>query len=315
MSHPDFLVCETVNCRNLEESKSWMLDNIGRIEQSLLEKGAVLVKGLSLPTVDNFHEIAQLLEAEKSDYSGGATPRLRTKDNVFTATETPQDHVIHFHNELAYSDRAPQKLVFYCEEPAEQGGETVLVDGRRYLDVLDNETLKLLKSKEVIYKRRLRSKVNRGFGMSWQDVFNSEDKTTVEQRCNEHHYDYYWESDFLILESTQKLIYQHPETDKETFFSALFTHRNWFNPMYKPLYDLLGANKVSTDAQWADGSEIDLELTKNLYDTLNSLSYAVSWEKGDILFLDNFYIGHSRNAYKGSRKLFVSMLTMRSLLG
>ena len=58
---------------------------------------------------------------------------------------------------------------------------------------------------------------------------------------------------------------------------------------------------------FGDGSEISedeyLEM-KNAYD---KAKVEFSWEKGDLLLIDNYLVSHSRNSYTGDREILVSI--------
>lgn len=69
--------------------------------------------------------------------------------SVFTANESPADQLIPFHHEMAQSKTNPGTLLFYCQTPAQRGGETPIVlsslvaeleeKGVRYVRVLPEE--------------------------------------------------------------------------------------------------------------------------------------------------------------------------------
>ena len=95
-------------------------------------------------TLEDFGALVAGLKLEKYEYVGGAAPRkvipvAAGDDIVFTANEAPPDAAIPFHHELAQSANPPAYIFFFCDEPAEVGGETALIDSTLvYRYVQDN---------------------------------------------------------------------------------------------------------------------------------------------------------------------------------
>ena len=297
---------------SFDSCQKWLQENFTQIREDAQTHGASLVKGLKIDSIEEFKVLANQLNAIDSEYHGGASPRSNVSNNVFTATEMDHRYTILFHNELAYSNTVPGALIFYCEQPAEKMGETVLSDCRELLNILSNEERKQITENKITYLRRLRSENTRGVSESWQQVFKSATKEEVEEHCHDQGYDFAWEKkDGLKLMSHKPLISKHPITGEDVFFNGLFIHRHWFHPQFNPLYNALGKDRVTSDATWEDGSEIAFEFMQRLYDKATQVSKPVQWEQGDLLYLDNYNLSHSRNPYEGERKLYVSMLDMK----
>ena len=58
---------------------------------------------------------------------------------------------------------------------------------------------------------------------------------------------------------------------------------------------------------YGDGSEISKEEIEEIRAAYAKASIKFPWEKGDVLFVDNMMVAHGRSAYKGERKIVVSM--------
>src|SRR5213075_665444 len=94
-------------------------------------------------------------------------------------TDYPSSHSIFPHNENAYALAWPLKIYFYCDRPAEQGGETPIADVRRVLRRIRPETQERFIGRKWMYVRNF----GQGLGLEWQTVFQTSDKQVVEQYC------------------------------------------------------------------------------------------------------------------------------------
>mgnify|MGYP001796093560 CR=1 FL=1 len=72
--------------------------------------------------------------------------------------------------------------------------------------------------------------------------------------------------------------------------------------------DLLGvANELPRNAYYGDGSPIDERDLDQIRGAYDSQTVAFSWQKEDILLVDNMLVSHGRRPYRGSRKIVVAM--------
>ena len=170
---------------------AWMSANKATIDQHLHQYGGILFKGFKLPDSAAFHKAVAALKENLMDYSDRSSPRTKLNtDKVYTSTEHPSDQTINMHNELAYSHNWPMRIAFYCRVAAAEGGETPVADSRKVYQALSPTTQQAFAEKGILYVRRL----HEGIGLSWQEVFQTEDAAVVEQHCRDRKMDFEWKS-------------------------------------------------------------------------------------------------------------------------
>ena len=99
---------------------SWVAMNRSAIERSLLNHGAVLLRGFASDP-DVFSQVADQISPVCIDYRGGNAPRLALPGNIFTSTELPPSITLVQHHEMMFTLCWPMKLLFYCDLPALTG--------------------------------------------------------------------------------------------------------------------------------------------------------------------------------------------------
>src|SRR5215211_7696158 len=151
-----------VRARTLDDS----LDSRGELQQKLLQSGALLFRGFPVMSASQFAQFARQFSGRNLfNYVGGASPRQRLVDGVYTSTEYPQHVNLSLHNEMSYTYRWPTHLFFTCVEAPVQGGETPIADSRTLLRSIPKDVVKEFSRRRVKYLRRLHSFVNDGY--SW----------------------------------------------------------------------------------------------------------------------------------------------------
>src|SRR5215212_7824821 len=177
---PDFptLIEHGVRARTLSDC----LDSRGELQQKLLKSGALLFRGFPVMSASEFADFARQFSGRKLfNYVGGASPRHRLVDGVYTSTEYPEHVHLSLHNEMSYTYRWPTQLFFTCVEAPVQGGETPIADSRTLLRSIPTDVVKEFSRRRVKYLRRLHSFVNDGY--SWQEAFETDDRRVVEKYC------------------------------------------------------------------------------------------------------------------------------------
>ena len=160
---------------------NWAAGNRVQLDDWLHRAGGVLFRGFGLKSAEDFRDVAEAIRPELKAYVGGDSPRSRVADGVYTSTQFPPHLEIGLHNELSYSTWWPERVFFFCREPAVMGGETHIADGRRVLAELDQAVRERFADKGVLYIQHLHdSDGPPGPGKSWQETFETNDPQAVE---------------------------------------------------------------------------------------------------------------------------------------
>lgn len=286
--------------------------NYARVKNKLSTHGAILFKSFGIDDVDRLEECVAVFPGKALNYVGGNSPRTNLQGKVYTSTEFPAKAFISLHNELSYASQWPSLIFFCCETPASEGGETPIADSRVILQQLSAPVKNAFAEKGVCYIRNLHSGI--GPGPSWQDTFETQDKTVVENHCYQHGIEYSWEDDeTLRITEKRKAIIKHPDTQEEVWFNQA----DQFHPSTnaRDVYEAFKAlyknklDKMPQYACFADGTEIPETMLDEVREVTRKNMVLFQWEKGDLLVLDNILSSHGRMPFEGQRKVLVSMLS------
>ena len=207
------------------------------------------------------------------------------------------------HSENSYSPNHPKHIVFCCITPPQTGGETPIADNRKVLQFLDPTIKDKVDKLGVKYVRTL----DEFIGLPWQEVFQTDDKVEVERECTESGIEFDWINDNKLKMSwSKKGIWKHSVTSEAVWFN----HVAFFNKhcLGTDIMEfLMSTDSLPYDTYYGDCSELSKADIKEIHSAYENASVTFSWEKGDVLFLDNMLSGHSRNPYSGDRKIIVSM--------
>src|SRR5690242_11890455 len=115
-----------VNFSNLplEEFIRWYRHNEKNIDDTLLDTGALLLRGINIYSNDDFNFILSGLGIRPLDYHDGTTPRKKISSGIYSSTEYDSSQTINLHNELSYSTKWPSRILFCCLTASVSGGET-----------------------------------------------------------------------------------------------------------------------------------------------------------------------------------------------
>ena len=285
----------------------WVRTHLKEIEKILLTYGGVLLRNFGLYSVSEFNKVAQVVCPNLFDYIYRSTPRTRLGGKIYTATEYPPEKTIPQHNENAYSKNWPSKIIFGSILVAEEGGETPIADSRRVYKKIPIPIREAFEEKGVLYVRNYRPNVD----LSWQEVFQTEDRKEVEIYCEDNGIEYEWNKGNADL--TTKQVCQasiiHPETKEKVWFNQahLFHITGLEKKERESLIKEFGEEGLPRNTFYGDGSPFDpkdLDLIREIYE---EEKVVFPWQRGDVMVLDNRLMTHGRNSFKGPRKVVVAM--------
>lgn len=287
---------------------TWVAQHKNKIDELLLTYGGILLRNFNIVAVSEFNRFSNSMDPNLLDYTYRSTPRTKLGGKIYTATEYPADRHIPWHNENSYCDKWPNHILFFCViPPSIEGGETPLADSRKVYQALDKKLIKKFEEKKVCYVRNY----YKGIDLSWQEVFQTDDKKEVEKFCSDHHISFNWsENDpTLTTKQTCQSTLVHPKTGEKVWFNqAHLFHISSLDPSnQKLLREELGIKNLTRNAYFGDESEISEPELDQIRAAYKQEEIVFKWQKGDIMVLDNVLMTHARRPFKGDRKIVVAM--------
>lgn len=288
----------------------WSTGHVAQIQSDLLAHGAILFRGFGIDTPEALERFASTICGELFN-ENGEHPRESVSGNVYTPVFYPQDQRLLWHNENSFNWQWPRKIFFACAKPADQGGETPLVDSRRVYEEIPEEIRSAFESKGVMYQRTY----SEGLGLPWRTVFQTEDKEEVEQEAAETRVELEWrDGDRLRTRGVRPAVIPHPESGELTWFNqGQHWHVACLDPLTsKSMRDLFADEDLPRHLLFGDGSPIPDEYMQTILDVYQRLEVVFPWQKGDVVLVDNVLVAHGRNPFSGGRKILVAMGEMTS---
>lgn len=285
---------------------SWAGSNRELIESLLLKNGAILFRNFNVKSVEEFQQFARAISPELLDYLERAAPRTEVSSNIFTSTEYPADQYIPLHHEMSYSHNWPTKIWFYCHQPPSERGATPITNDRKIIDLIPPEIKERFIEKKVMYVRNY----GEGVDMPWQEVFQTSDKSVVEEYCHRVHTTFEWRSgDRLRTRQVRQAIATHPRTGDTIWFNhAHMFHISNVEPATREsLLQEFKEDELPRNSFYGDGTTIEDDVLDTIREIYNREAVIFPWAKGDIMMLDNFLASHGREPYAGPRKILVAM--------
>jgi hypothetical protein len=288
----------------------WILRNKTEFEADLQKFGAILFRGFNVETVQHFDKVMSCFDNKPLPYMFRSSPRKEISENlkyIYLSTSHPKNRTIQMHNESSYSRIWGRKIVFCCIQPADSGGETPLADSRKVLNDIPPDLINKFNAKGVKYVRNLFPQI----GMSWQEVFQTTDKSEVLDLCRE----YKIEIEFLnngksVISWKKPAIYKHPGSGQLTWFNHIyfFNKYSFYSEIGLELDEELPDEALPYNTYFGDGTPITIDEYKFVKNAYVKNTILFQYQKGDVLFLDNMLTAHGRTPYLGERLIATAIL-------
>ena len=285
---------------------AWTLENREFLRERRLRHGAVLLRGFGIDSVEDFAEFTAAASGEVMEYRERSSPRHEVGANIYTSTDYPAGQRIFPHNEHSYSQHLPLTLFFCCLTPAQRGGETPLADCRKILQRIAPEVRERFREKKWMYVRNFGD----GFGLSWQTVFQTDERGEVEAYCRRNAIEVEWkEGNRLRTRQVRPAIATHPLSGEDVWFNHLtFFHVSTLEPMIRDvMLESFAEEDLPNNTYYGDGTPIEPDVLEHLREAYLQELVSFGWQKGDIVMLDNMLTAHARAAYAGPRRVLFAM--------
>jgi len=277
------------------------------LEADLLKYGGILFRGFRVDGIEDFENIVKNSYGDPLDYNDRATHRSQVQGKVYTATNYPPELEIILHNESSFAAKFPMRIFFYCIQASETGGETPIADVREVYKQIDPAIRKPFEEKGVLYVRNL---AGGPFGFTWQEVYQTQDKTEMERFCTEAETDYEWIDESKVrTKQLRPAIAKHPVTGESLWLNhATVLNVYAIEPkLQQMLLKFFKEKDLPNNTFYGDGTSIKREVIDELRRAYDSATVAFRWEPGDVLMLDNMLVAHGRKPFTGQRKVVVAM--------
>lgn len=291
---------------DLEPAVEWLAAHRDAIRAELHRSGAVLLRGLPVADAAGFARARDALIHRRAGYKEKATPRTDFGEGVFSSTDLPAIQPIRLHNENSYTLDFPGVLLFGCVTAPEQGGATTVGDMRAALRLLPPELVERFARAGWLLVRNYSELA----GLPWYKTFATEDKAVAEAYCRENTVGYEWlEDGGMRTRQRRSAIVTHPVTGERVWFNhfAFWNSRTLDPDVREVLEDTYGRDGLPFNTYLGDGTR----LTDDEVDAINAVYDRVTvretWQRGDLMLVDNVLCAHGREAYQGARKILVAM--------
>lgn len=301
---PLVLGAETLD--DLESALAWAKEQSSKIEQQLLDNGAIVLRGFPLRSPEDFDVFVKAFGGEPLEYVGGAAPRTVVTGNVFTANEAPPDKLIPFHHEMAQVPTFPSRLFFYCDVAPSSGGQTPLALSHlvyKRMRELHPQFVDRLETEGVRYTRVLPDgdDPSSAIGRGWQSTFLTEDQAEAERKARAQGTEVEWLEDRCLRTVTACLpaVRLEERTGRKTWFNSIIAaYRGWRD----------SRNCAEKAVSFGNGDPMPADVMDDLDRVFQDLAVAVTWQAGDVIIVDNRLVLHSRNTFTPPRRILAALI-------
>ncbi|MFO1000594.1 MAG: TauD/TfdA family dioxygenase [Planctomycetaceae bacterium] len=306
LEFPLVLKCESPS-PDVAQVRHWIASKRDTILQLLQTHGVVLFRGFPLPEIEQFDQFVATFGLTNFPYEQSLSNAVRINytPRVFSANEAPSEVTIFLHHEMAQTPVFPSKLFFYCQKPAEEGGATPVCRS----DVLWQQMMercplfaKACEAKGLQYTNIMPSENDAasGMGRSWQGTFRASTRDDAELRMQRLGYSWEWLPDGCLRATTPVLpAVKEISAGRKVFFNQLIAaFRGWKDARNDPSHAIT----------FGDRSILNRDDVLLVADMAEALTFDVPWQQGDVALVDNFIAMHGRRTFKGTRKVYASLI-------
>jgi alpha-ketoglutarate-dependent taurine dioxygenase len=286
---------------------TWARSNREYLDRLLGSHRALLFRGFHCDTAERFQAFVEATSRTgRLTYRDRTTPRTSKGDGIYTSTIHPADQRINLHNEGTYWTQWAFKIYFCSVKAAATGGETPIADVRHVHNRIAPGLRARFEQKGMMLVRNF----NDGFGLPWQEVFQTDDAAEVEAYCRDNDIQLEWkDGGRLRTRQIRPAIRHHPVTGEAVWFNhAAFFHYTTLEPAVRDaLLGEFGIEGLPYNTCYGDGSPIGDDEAAALREAYEAEKAMFPWEVGDIMLLDNMTVAHAREPYTGERETLAAM--------
>lgn len=245
----------------------------------------LLFRGFEVDTED-FKKFTELFSTNFVSYVGGAYSRemINGDKTLLSVTGGKLAFPVPLHGEMYYRKHRPNIIWFYCASPALKDGETTVCDGIQIYKQLSTSTQELFHEKRLKYIRTYPTDI-------WQKIYQTDDLSHVETVCKDND---------MQLEANSEQITTHyiaPAIQP----SRCGKHQVFINNILPVVTQEINGN-TSSLVRFEDDAKIPESVINEIKTITEQLIHLVSWQKSDILMIDNTRLMHGRRSFADNQR-------------
>ena len=281
---------------------AWIAARRDELDTLLSVHGAIVFRGFPITSADDFDAFVRAFDYPGFRHADSLSnaARVDRSERVFTADEAPSDVAICLRHEMAQTPVYPSRLFFFCEQPAEEAGETSLCRSDVLWTRIKEELPEFAAAAEargLLYTDVMPAE-DAGSGQgrsSWQSTFMVEDRAGAEERLRELGYEWSWGEDGSLRATTPTLpAVLTLDGGAQVFFNQLIAA-------------FRGRDDPSGAITFGDAAPLDADTVLRICDMADEMTFDIPWEKGDVALVDNYLVMHGRRPFRGTRKVLTSL--------
>ena len=320
------------NNPDIDETCDWLTERRDDVDQIVQRQGGILLRGFEcLQRAATFQRVLDVLAPNLMDYVGGSAPRRAVSGRIMTATDLPGTFSIPLHQEMSYTDIAPDRIAFFCEIAPPVGGETTLGDMRQITGSIDPAVRARFDAHNGLQLRRNlpppdKAMLRPGIPKPWTDVFGTTDRAEADRIVINSGWRGEWLDDgsIQLWQEIRPAMRTHPLTGDRVWYNQahLFSpigvlkraRQDGRDDMVRKIEAALAETPHLLDRTFhGDGTPVADEDTAHIYDVLAQHAVPLQWRRGDALILDNILTAHGRRTYSGERLILTALIKAASV--
>ncbi|HUR04769.1 MAG TPA: TauD/TfdA family dioxygenase [Nonomuraea sp.] len=269
--------------------------------QELTARAAILIRGLNISGSVDAAQLADRVFAGHQPFSTGEHPEVDDHAGIYRPVRYSPSETLLWHHENSFNATWPRYLMFVCARPADEGGQTTIVDSRLVYEQMPAELRAPVARHGISYERLCDGRTSR----SWQQIYETTDWNQARQQAEADG------EELTFGDHSARIRAVRPA------FLSVAHGVSWFNqilhwhPRALPdeLREMVTARLVPSyrSCKTGDGTAISPDTVLRLVEAHCAVELAVRWAAGDVLLIDNTIIAHGRRPFRGPREHFVRM--------
>lgn len=261
---------------------SVQLTNIDFLEKVLSKNGFAKIDFIK--NLDHFWTITERLGWKYRRYTGSGVDRsgYKGRDTIMNVNSPGDNSASSLHGEQYYLAGPPNFVIFFCQQDAEIGGNTILCDGVELFKKMDKEIAKMFLNNDIIYQRIFSSD-------NWKKLTDQAGGIPKQWEIEKS-----FNGDITTLFRTSAI--RNSPNGEIAFINSILPF----------VYDF-DVNEMNMAVHFANGEVIDKTIADKVTETSEELLQSIKLKKNECIIVDNRWYMHGRRPFSGLRNMYTRM--------